>query len=94
MIDNMLPALKRGGQLVLCLPEATRTGQHVAYYTQKEVVIQQVLHTANRLGLDVEGSSTGSVPKQSSLYRPPYYWESDKALRRSILHFHFKLKTA
>lgn len=94
MIRNMLLALGHGGQLVLCLPEVTRTGQHVAYYTQKDVVIQQVLHTANELNMDVEGIDVGSVPRQTQLYRPPYYWESEKALRRSILHFTFRKRRA
>lgn len=87
-IATMVKALRPLGQLVICLPQLSKSGRRVPYFTQREVVTQQALIAAQSQGrgLMVAGFA---APKTGTLFRPPYYWESARALRRSILHFQF-----
>jgi tRNA G10 N-methylase Trm11 len=86
MFTLMIKCLKPNGQLLLCLPEISNTGRQIHYFTQKEIVIHQVLIAASEnkrklvLPLNI-------LPKPTWLFKAPYYWESEKALRRAILHF-------
>jgi tRNA G10 N-methylase Trm11 len=88
-IPVMVRALKPGGQLVLCLIEQSRIGRTAATFTRKEIVTQQILVAAERMGWEVTTSGY-SVPEPATLFRPPYYWESERALRRVIVHFRFQ----
>lgn len=89
ILDSMIGALKNEGQLVICLLDRSHTGRQSLFFTNKEVVIHQVLVKAEAAGFEVI-MPTGRVPEPASLYRPPYYWESIRALRRSILHFRLR----
>ena len=84
--EAAIRSLKDYGQLVICLPEHTRTGQRVPYFVNRDIVIQQIIISAHRLRREVLSPSY-AVPKLSALYRPPYYWDSERSLRRTILHF-------
>jgi len=86
----MLNALIGGnGQLVLCLPDRSHTGRNLQYFTQKEFVIQQVLSIADSMNLEAIVHAN-VAPFPANLFRPPNYWESERALRRQILHFRFR----
>ncbi len=87
MIPILVKALRDGGQLVLALPERSYTGRKSPYFMHKEVVTQQVLLAAKDANREIV---TRSVPEPTKLYRPPYYWRSEKALSRAILHFRFR----
>jgi len=82
----LMAALADHGQLVMCLPEHTRTGQAVPFFAQKEIVVQQILTAAQLQGREIVTLSS-VVPGMTALYRAPYYWESERALRRVVLHF-------
>lgn len=86
MIGLMIKCLNPNGQLLLCLPEISNTGRQIHYFTQKEIVIHQILIAASEnkktLVLPVN-----ILPRPTWLYKAPHYWESEKALRRAILHF-------
>ena len=89
MIDLMIKSLKPNGQLLLCLPEISNTGRQIYYFTQKEIVTHQILIVA------AENERTlilpvNILPRPTWLFKAPYYWESEKALRRAILHFVLK----
>lgn len=86
-IKKIINALKDGGQLVIALPEKSYIGRRSPSFTHKEIVSQQILDIGAQSELAV---MTRSVPEPTRLYRPPYYWRSEKALARSILHFRFK----
>jgi len=86
MIGLMIKCLNPNGQLLLCLPEISNTGRQINYFTQKQIVIHQILVTAT------ENKKTlvfplNILPRPTWLFKAPYYWESEKALRRAILHF-------
>jgi hypothetical protein len=89
MIPTMIRALRPGGQLVLCLPDLALNGRKMFFFAKKELVVQQVLRAAEDLGLHTSVPGF-SVPEPVQLFRPPYYWESERALRRAILHFRFE----
>lgn len=88
MIPNMLNALTDGGQIVLALPEISRTGKNIPFFSHKKMVIHQIVVEARALKMDV--LVTGHAGGRPEVARPPYYWESERALRRSILHFRFR----
>lgn len=89
MCEAWIKALKSDGQIIICLPEQMRTGQDFPFFTHKEIVIQQMLSAARNAGREIINPSY-SVPKIQHLYRPPFYWDSDRALRRAILHFRIR----
>jgi hypothetical protein len=90
-IEKMIRALKDDGQLVLCLLDRSHTGRRSPYFTHKELITQQVLAFAERTVPKREVIMPAyAVPKQRDLFRPPYYWESERALRRAILHFRIR----
>lgn len=89
VIPSLVRALKPYGQIVLCLPERSYIGRNSPFFTHKELVVHQVLEASRRLGREVWVPSL-AVPAPGVLYRAPYYWESERALARSILHFHIR----
>lgn len=89
MIDRMVLALRRdeGGQIVIAVPDWSHTGRQLPLFALKGLITQQILIAAKRRSKDIMGSAHVTHPHFS---RPPYYWESDRALRRAILHFRIK----
>jgi hypothetical protein len=90
-IPDLIRALKPVGQLMFCLPERSYIGRNSPFFTHKEMVIQQILEAARELDREV-WIPAQSAPVPTSLYRPPFYWESERALARSIIHFHIRSK--
>lgn len=79
-----LLSLREGGHLILCVPEVSYTGRDLPYCTRADLITNQVLTKAESLGKYIFVPAK-SVP--SRVFSPPYYWESERALRRVILHF-------
>ena len=74
------------GHLVICLPEETYNGQVLPFCTSASLVTVQVLAAVADIGKKV--ISTAKVhPSSAPGLAPPYYWGSEKALRRVVLHF-------
>lgn len=88
-LDKMVRALRNGGQLMLCLADQSRTGRETVYFTHKEVITHQVLALADRYDVEVLDDKKTS-PHKGPLLSGPYYWESERALRRAILHFRLR----
>lgn len=86
-IDKAIASLRPKGQLILCLPAESYTGRELPYCTRSDIISRQILVKAHKQGRLVY-QEANSLPL-ASLY-PPYYWESDRALRRTILHFRFQ----
>ena len=87
-IEVLIKSLKNSGQIVICLPEEVRTGQVVPYFANKDIVSQYIRIAAKKLNKEiVQYHST--LPK-ATIYTPPYYWESEKSLSRSILHYRIR----
>lgn len=91
MIEGMIKSISDYGQIIICLPEWSHTGKKMAYYTQRQLIIHQLIYFANKNNMDLI-SPYKLIPKPNWLFQPPYYWESEKALKRSIIHFTFRKK--
>jgi len=87
-IAKLIKALKNNGQLIMALPDRSNSGRISPYFTHKEIVIQNILNICNENEFSLY-SLANTVPN-NLLYRPPYYWQSEKALKRSIIHFKIK----
>jgi hypothetical protein len=83
-IMSSISALRRGGHLIIVLPAESYTGRQLPYCTNVGLFTSQVLAKSRvikrRLFVPVSG-----IPDPR--LRAPYYWEAERALRRSILHF-------
>jgi hypothetical protein len=88
-IGVVLDALKENGQLVIALPDWSHTGKELPFFVLKEMFTQQLILAVSDRNMEIIGINY-SLPPPSSLLRPPYYWESARALRRAILHFRFR----
>ena len=84
-------ALKNQGQMVICLPDHSYVGKSLSLFSNKNFVVKHTLLVADYLNKRSIIISHSSPESQINL-RPPYYWESGSALRRSILHFMFENK--
>jgi tRNA G10 N-methylase Trm11 len=85
-LDKAIKSLKAMGQLILCLPAESFTGRNLPHCTRSDLVSRQIIVKAHQQGRKVY-SPVRSIPLAS--LSPPYYWESERALRRTILHFRF-----
>jgi tRNA G10 N-methylase Trm11 len=85
-IDSAIYSLRPKGQLILCLPAESYTGRDLHYCTRSDIVSRQIILKAHQQNRIVYRPAQ-SIPMISLL--PPYYWESERALRRTILHFCF-----
>ena len=83
-ISSCLCALRRGGHLIIVLPAESYTGKQLPYCTNIGLFTSQILAKSRvhkrKLFVPVSG-----IPDPR--LRAPYYWEAERALRRSILHF-------
>jgi tRNA G10 N-methylase Trm11 len=86
-LRTAIRSLRDNGQLVLALPDWSHTGRRLPAFILKDFVVHQVLAIAEEVGREVI-LSADQIPK--TVGPPPYYWESEKALRRAILHFRFR----
>lgn len=91
VIEKMINALKEDGQLVICLLDRSHTGRRSPYFTHKEIITQQILSLAEKSIPKREVIIPAyAVPERKELFRAPFYWESERALRRAILHFRLR----
>jgi tRNA G10 N-methylase Trm11 len=87
----IINALKDDGQLVLGLPDRSHTGRQLPFFTQKDSVRRQIIAIAENEGFEII-NTLSEVPEPKEIFQAPYYWESERALRRAILHFRFRRK--
>lgn len=86
VLRQAVRSLRSGGQLVVCVPEMSTIGKNPAAFTHRTIIAHQVIAFAAEARRSVV-SPVRSVPGPHMLLHPPYYWASERALRRSILHF-------
>jgi hypothetical protein len=87
-LKRLLESLKprRDGHLVVCLPEQSFIGRGTPWFTRRGAYIRLVFALAEDFGREVV--RIGQVfPSRRRTAGPPYYWQSERALRRTILHF-------
>ncbi len=86
MVDKMILALKKkeGGQIVIAVPDWSHTGRQLPLFALKDLLTQQLIIAAKSRRKMVKACPNLAAPHLSV---SPYYWESERALRRAILHF-------
>lgn len=77
--------MRANGDLILCLPERSHSGRYSPAFTHRELVVHQLYLSANDLGRELIFPRDG-VRDGEALHSSEYYWESPKALRRSVVH--------
>lgn len=88
-LRSMISRFDNVGQLVICLPDKSYTGKKIPVFATSEWLIQQILAEAQSLEFEAVVEAQ-VLPHPSNLFSPPYYWESERALSRKILHFRFR----
>lgn len=91
VIRVMIKSLKDDGQMVLGLPDRSHTGRELPFFTQEDFITRQIIAIADKEGFEVV-NLLSEVPRPQEIFQTPYYWESERALRRAILHFRFRRK--
>jgi SAM-dependent methyltransferase len=91
-LREMIRSLRNGGQLVICLPDRSYTGRRLPPFANRRWITSQVISEAQQARLEAVVEAR-NLPRPESLFRAPYYWESDRALRRVVLHFRLQKMT-
>jgi hypothetical protein len=81
----ILQSLKSEGQLVIALPDRSLSGRTTPSFTQKEFCIRLLLALAEEQDRQIY-SVADAFPSTRRSDVAPYYWESERALRRAVLH--------
>jgi hypothetical protein len=84
-IGAALSSLRDGGDLILCLPERSHSGRYSPAFTHRELVVHELYLRANEAKRELIFPRDG-VRGGEALHSSDYYWESPKALRRSVIH--------
>jgi 16S rRNA G966 N2-methylase RsmD len=90
-LDAIFSALKGKSQLVISLPEHSHSGKKIPLFATKMWITEQILGKAEKAGFEVVNTAE-ILPRIGNLFHPPYYWNSEKALKRTILHFFLRKK--
>ena len=94
-IDLSLRAVKNGGQVIFCVPVQPMNGQPLPFYMTADFIVKQFLLSARnankKLRVPVSGplvaGQTSGIASAADQFLTPYYWESERALRRAVVHF-------
>lgn len=87
-IDAMVKTMNNGGQIIMCLPSISYSGKAVNVFAQKEIVSRQFMIAAQKNDMII-AMNDDNFPNPKEIYSFPFYWDSEKALRRDIVRFQF-----
>ncbi|MBR1702711.1 MAG: hypothetical protein IJ716_12220 [Lachnospiraceae bacterium] len=87
-IEEMVKTINNGGQIIMCLPAWSYSGKTVNFFAQKEVVSRQFMIAAQRNNMYI-AEKKEVLTEPTKLFEFPFYWDSEKALRRDIVKFQF-----
>jgi 16S rRNA G966 N2-methylase RsmD len=88
MFNLLIKNLNVTGVMLLCLPAQSHSGREVNYFTQKEIVMDQINAAATLNKMSIQQIMENSVPR-NSVFVSPLYWDSEKALKRDIICIQF-----
>jgi tRNA G10 N-methylase Trm11 len=89
--DAIFDSLKPTSQLVIALPDHSHSGKHIPLFATRVWVTEQIIAKADKHGFEAVVPAQ-ILPRLGNLFQAPYYWNSEKALKRVILHFQFRKK--
>jgi hypothetical protein len=91
MLDVFFDSIKPRAQMVIALPDQSHSGRRIPRFATRIWVTEQILSKAEEHGFEAVVPAS-ILPRYGGLFQPPYYWNSEKALKRIILHFQFRKK--
>lgn len=89
-VQAAVGAVRRGGHLVICVPDDTFVAGRLPAFARPKFIVKQVLAEADARSKTILPYQHGGGHR--SHYRKhlaPFYWVANKSLRRQILHFRF-----
>lgn len=90
-LDVLLASLKPEAQLIIAVPDISHSGRRIPLFATRTWITQQVIAKAEAQGFEAVVPAS-IIPRLGHLFDPPYYWNSERALTRAILHFQFRHK--
>ncbi len=90
-LQILISLLNPEAQLVIALPEKSHSGRKIPLFATRTWITQEVIAKAEEQGFELVSPSK-ILPRIRNLFSPPYYWKSERALTRAILHFQFRKK--
>lgn len=88
IFELILKIIDDNGVMLLCLPAQSHSGKEVNYFTQKEIVLQQIYTEAIKNKMSIQLNWGNSTPAKE-IFMSPFYWDSEKALKRDIVCIKF-----
>ena len=87
IVERIALAIKDcGGQVVIACPELTFTGRPIPPFVKPAFLMREFIRVCKLNGRVCYSPAEG-VPGPRFVFQKPYYWYSEKVLRRGILHF-------
>jgi tRNA G10 N-methylase Trm11 len=85
LIDRIVRDSGQETHVLMCLPERSHNGQVIPSFVTKDWVVPKLFEAAAGRVDVVQYSNVRPGP--ANFFRAPFYWRSEKALTRSVLHF-------
>jgi tRNA G10 N-methylase Trm11 len=83
----LVSAIKKHGQIIVSLPDESYSGKHSPWFTHREMVLTRFHFASEKLGKQIINYS--EINPRKELFNAPFYWEAQRALRRSIIQLKF-----
>jgi hypothetical protein len=85
-LELVVKSVKSGGQIVFCVPSFPMNGQSIPFIMTSGFIIKHFLTIAQQNGRLLR-KDVWNLPVPEERFMPPFFWESERALRRAVLHF-------
>lgn len=88
LVRKLVEALKPdGGQIIMALPRYSYTGREIPLALRSDQIARRLIDYCLMTGRECWRPSLVLPYPLTNFINPPYYWKSEKALVRKILHF-------
>ena len=85
MVPALIDTLRPWGQLIIALPAYAKNGKRIPFYQTRESVMKQIVAHVEANGRKIV-SYVETSPASRDLFRLPWYWGTNSAIERRILH--------
>lgn len=88
LVERLVEGLKpSGGQILMALPKISYTGREIPLPLRSDQIARRLIDYCLRTGRQCWKPALVLPCPLTDFIQPPYYWRSEKALVRRILHF-------
>lgn len=94
LVTNLTSANRKNeiGHIAICVPSETYTGLRSAFFTDPQLLINQIIANVDEAGGEVLNSAE-VLPAPTHIFNLPCYWRAPKTLDRAVLFFKIAPKT-